>query len=236
MRIPEDLIGKEQELEQIELFDTTEPFVDIAQACPSVMVRLYQSKNILREDNRAVVRLGIGILLNATAKNLPSDITLVVRDAWRAPRTQAGIHENQAEQIERLGLAQNREEARKQADRFAVPADDTYPPPHTTGGAIDVTLAYAKTGRLLPMRKAFKRCVPTEWQDQKYRDYQNLPAYILRNRRILRKTMEAVGFASIPNEWWHFSYGEFWWAARTNKKRTLYLSVHKPYVMAINLQ
>ena len=234
MRIPEDLLGREQELELIELFDTTEPFVDVTQACPDVLVRLYQSKNVLRQDPRALVRLGIALMLNSVARKLPPGIRLMVRDAWRAPKTQAGIHENQADQIERMGLAQTREEARKKADQFAVPAEEPYPPPHTTGGAVDVTLAYAKTEQLLPMRKAFRRCTPQEWQNQKYRDYKELPAYIVRSRKLLREAMELFGFASIPNEWWHFSYGDFWWAARRNKKRTLYLSVHKPHVMEKN--
>ena len=237
MRIPEDLIGKEKELEQIELFENTEPFVDIAQACPGILIQLYESPNVPREDPRALVRLGVALLLNKIEHELlPAGIHLMIRDAWRTPATQAGIHENQAIQIEQLGLAKDREEARTHADKYAVRPDDWRPPPHTTGGVVDVTLAFA-SGKQLFMRKEFKDCTPEEWQAQKARDYQNLSAEILKNRRMLREAMEAVGFASIPNEWWHFSYGEFWWAARTDRKRTLYLSVPKPLcVLSVKLK
>ncbi|MBC7774804.1 MAG: peptidase M15, partial [Phycisphaerae bacterium] len=37
-------------------------------------------------------------------------------------------------------------------------------------------------------------------------DNNNLPQKVLTNRRILRETMEAVGFKGIRTEWWHFSY------------------------------
>jgi zinc D-Ala-D-Ala dipeptidase len=37
-----------------------------------------------------------------------------------------------------------------------------------------------------------------------------------KNRQLLKKTMETVGFVNYPNEWWHFSFGDFLWAQLTN--------------------
>jgi D-alanyl-D-alanine dipeptidase len=37
-------------------------------------------------------------------------------------------------------------------------------------------------------------------------DNLQLPAEVLKNRTLLRESLEAVGFKGIRTEWWHFSY------------------------------
>ena len=37
-------------------------------------------------------------------------------------------------------------------------------------------------------------------------NYTNLPADILKNRRLLQKGLKDVGLETIPREWWHFNF------------------------------
>ena len=71
---------------------------------------------------------------------------------------------------------------------------------HNRGMAVDVTLTDL-TGRELPMPTAYD-----EFSEKAHRDYTDLPAGAIRNRRILEDSMKADGFRGIPTEWWHFDY------------------------------
>ena len=45
------------------------------------------------------------------------------------------------------------------------------------------------------------------------------------NRRLLYTAMTAVGFTNYPEEWWHYDYGDLFWAAMTGKD-ALYASIY----------
>lgn len=86
-----------------------------------------------------------------------------------------------------------------------VPNPDYVTPPakgsmHSRGAAVDLTIVDA-SGKELNMGTEydfFGRAAHT--------DNLNLPAEVLKNRTLLRETLESVGFKGIRTEWWHFSY------------------------------
>jgi D-alanyl-D-alanine dipeptidase len=72
---------------------------------------------------------------------------------------------------------------------------------HNRGCAIDLTLIDLRTGKELEM--------PTPYDSfaaEAASDFNNLPANILHNRKLLRDTMEKHGFKVLNNEWWHFDF------------------------------
>ncbi len=71
---------------------------------------------------------------------------------------------------------------------------------HSRGAAVDLTIVDAK-GKELNMGTGYDF-----FGVEAHSDNMNLPAEVLKNRRLLRETMEAVGFKGIRTEWWHFSY------------------------------
>ena len=71
---------------------------------------------------------------------------------------------------------------------------------HSRGAAVDLTIVDAQ-GRELNMGTAYDF-----FGVAAHTDHTNLPAKVLTNRRLLRETLEAVGFKGIRTEWWHFSY------------------------------
>ena len=42
------------------------------------------------------------------------------------------------------------------------------------------------------------------------------------NRKILCKIMSAHDFVNYPTEWWHFSYGDRYWAYHKNRPHAIY--------------
>ena len=49
--------------------------------------------------------------------------------------------------------------------------------------------------------------MPTGYADFPERaglDYEDLPEEVIRNRDLLRATMQRHGFEALPTEWWHY--------------------------------
>ena len=73
---------------------------------------------------------------------------------------------------------------------------------HNRGGAVDITLE-TLNGEELDMGTDFDF-----FGRRAYHDFYDLPEEVLRNRTILKETMERHGFSSIRSEWWHYNYGK----------------------------
>jgi len=111
----------------------------------------------------------------------------------------------------------------KKVEKFwAYPSYDTRcPPPHSTGGALDVCLS-DKDGNIVEMGSMVDQMDETS-NPYFYANIKNEEAIIWNSRRnLLREIMTKFGFAQHPNEWWHFSYGDQLWAWKNKKAIALY--------------
>ncbi len=111
----------------------------------------------------------------------------------------------------------------KKVEKFwAYPSyDPRFPPPHSTGGALDVCLS-DKDGNIVDMGSNVDQMDETS-NPNFYENIKNEDAIIWNSRRnLLREIMTKFGFAQHPNEWWHFSYGDQLWAWKNKKANALY--------------
>jgi zinc D-Ala-D-Ala dipeptidase len=95
---------------------------------------------------------------------------------------------------------------------WAIPSFDMKtPPPHSTGGAIDITLVDDHDDLVdmgSPIDEMSDRSLPDYFansSDPLSQQYQE-------HRQILHQIMTQVGFYRHPAEWWHFSIGDQLWA------------------------
>jgi len=111
----------------------------------------------------------------------------------------------------------------KKVEKFwAYPSYDiSCPPPHSTGGALDVCLS-DKHGNIVEMGSMVDQMDETS-NPFFYANIKNEEAIIWNSRRnLLRKIMTKFGFVQHPNEWWHFSYGDQLWAWKNKKANAIY--------------
>ena len=111
----------------------------------------------------------------------------------------------------------------KKVEKFwAYPSyDSRCPPPHSTGGALDVCLS-DKEGNIVDMGGTVDQMDETSIPDF-YAKVRSEEAIIWNIRRnLLREIMTKFGFAQHPNEWWHFSYGDQLWAWKNKKENAIY--------------
>lgn len=165
------------------------------------------------------------------------DLRLAIFDGWRPLAVQRFMvrHALVAE-CRRLGVdpdADSPERALVAAEvgRFWAPpsGDPATPPPHSTGAAVDLSLADA-AGQPLAMGSPIDAigavsepnhfaAVAAACSDSAER-LQALEWH--RRRQLLAAAMQAAGFEQHPNEWWHFSWGDQMWAWRSGSAQAHY--------------
>ena len=72
---------------------------------------------------------------------------------------------------------------------------------HNRGAAVDLTLYELTTGRPVEMPSTYD-----ESTDRAFADYPGGTSLQRWHRALLRRAMEAQGFAVNPSEWWHFDF------------------------------
>ena len=99
------------------------------------------------------------------------------------------------------------------------------PPPHSTGAAIDLTLA-DMTGNPLDLGGEIDFIGAESSPDFYKEDNLEMPCsknQVFHNRRsLLFSVMDQAGFVQHPNEWWHFSYGDQLWSWLSNQGNPIY--------------
>ena len=158
-----------------------------------------------------------------------ADLELFVFDAWRPQAVQAYFHDLwlPAELRKRKPHLSETELASEVTNYWAAPsAGAEAPSPHSTGGAVDLTIRW-QNGDPLWMGSLFDdasplahtNCFELETDETQF-SFSNEEARA--NRRLLYWLMVEAGFASNPSEWWHFSYGDQMWAKLRNEPEALY--------------
>lgn len=101
-------------------------------------------------------------------------------------------------------------------------------PPHGTGGAVDIEIT-DEAGNPLDFGMEVKDwdVVPPELCATEFDD---LPDAAAGNRKLLVETLVGEGFVNYPREWWHFSFGDQYWAFVTASTRAPYGAVYEPTV------
>lgn len=168
--------------------------------------------NLYAEDGwpgtveRTWLRAGVVERLEFAQSLLPDGFALALFDGWRSLTTQRALY-----------------------DRFygpgstlppgfvADPGDTVVPPPHCTGAAVDLTLAWR--GQALALGTPFDDFTPRAATlalegrpptgDRPGRGTSEPDRSL---RRLLHAVLRAAGFAGLASEWWHVSFGDQQWA------------------------
>lgn len=174
------------------------------------------------------VRESVGARLAAVDKRLSAEgLKLFLFDAWRPRAVQAYFHDVwMPAEVRRRYPAWSAEQVKAEVERYwAAPSQSALrPAPHATGAAVDLTIVWGD-GQPLWMGSLFDDATglahPDRFEGAREEiSYSNEEACA--NRRLLFWLMTEAGFASLPSEWWHYSFGDQIWAAQTGAAHALY--------------
>lgn len=177
----------------VPIVDNDEALVDLG-GIPSVAT--YHDAGLPGATETPRLRAGVVDRLQLARRSLPPGFDLVVLDAWRSPTLQRALYDEHYNDASTL-----------RAGYVSDPDSATIVPPHTTGGAVDLTLSWQR--RPLALGTQFDSFEPTAWTDA-FEPAGPEPVRSL--RRLLTQALTAQGFCGYPWEWSHFSYGDQVWA------------------------
>ncbi len=106
-------------------------------------------------------------------------------------------------------------------------ADSLHPSPHLTGASIDLSLLDS-VGKMVEMGTGFddfterSRTRYYEELEQHAGRLGNKERIVRDHRRLLFHVMAYAGFTNYSEEWWHFDYGNQFWARVTGEPTALY--------------
>lgn len=167
-------------------------------------------------DFALAVREGTFHCLVRASRALPADWQLVIRAGFRPYEVQLAVLA--AFMDESKARHPDWSEAQHLAQARTFVADPRVVcPPHVTGGAVDVDVRSRETGMLIDMG-----CPPNTDSEISFLHSDLVTSEQYDNRMTLLRAMLTAGFAPNPHEWWHYQYGETYWAAFYGHKATLY--------------
>lgn len=193
---------------------------------------MYQPKYYLAGVGGATdvcyLRQSVWQLLVKVKTLLPNSYNLLIYDGWRPLVVQQSLYDSyKAELLRQNPTISNRQLKTQLLQFVATPTQNVRKAPlHCTGGAVDLTLA-DKYGVPLDMGTDFDHfgvSANTAFFEQSYQTFcQKYSALaniydkqrfdvVRNNRRILYNAMTTVGFSNLPTEWWHYDYGDRFWA------------------------
>ena len=155
----------------------------------------------------AHARAGVAGRLTEAQRLLPAGFELLMIEAFRPPELQRRLFDGYAEELGRAFPEWTVDEVHRAASRWVAPVENA---PHTAGAAVDLTLCSSDGVELdLGCPEA---ATPEESAGACYMDATNIGGEARAHREILRAAMTGAGFVNYPTEWWHWSYGDRYWA------------------------
>jgi D-alanyl-D-alanine dipeptidase len=190
---------RDEGIERVAVHDDGDPLVRIDGPAPEAVpcTPAYRRRGLPGTTSGTWVRAGVAERLAQARALLPDGFDLHVLDGWRSVETQRALFD----EVYHPGST-------AEPGWVADPDDEVVPPPHSTGAAVDLTLAWQ--GTPLALGTDFDAFEPTAHLAALEGTPGFEPDRAL--RRLLAHVLTDAGFAGLAEEWWHVSWGDQRWA------------------------
>jgi D-alanyl-D-alanine dipeptidase len=168
------------------------------------------------------VRAGVATRLAQAEDGLPRGVHLLLIEGYRPPALQRRYFDEYLSSLREASPHRDEEELRMLTSRYVSPPEIA---PHSAGAAIDLTLC-ADDGMELDLGTAVN-ATPEESAGACYTQHPSVAGEARRNRDALAGVLGAAGLVNYPTEWWHWSYGDRYWAMATGAPRAIYAAANR---------
>lgn len=165
----------------------------------------------------AHLRHGVLDRLGHAQSLLPDGLRLLYVEGYRPPGLQRRYFVDYADELRAANPAWPDEQVNQAASRYVSPPQIA---PHSAGAAVDLTLVDAD-GTELDMGTRVNAS-PEESHGACYTDADSISSQARANRTVLAAALSAAGLINYGTEWWHWSYGDRYWALMTGQPTALY--------------
>jgi zinc D-Ala-D-Ala dipeptidase len=188
-----------------------EPLVDV-RAVEGPAARLLVARRYADEAGAwAHVREGVLHRLLSAARTLPDGIGLLLVEGYRPPDLQARYFATYRGWLAERHPERSDEVVHAAASRYVSPPAVA---PHVAGAAVDVTLCRLDGGGELDLGTEVN-ATPEDSEGRCFTGHPALDRGAAANRGLLSAALATAGFVNYPTEWWHWSFGDRYWALMT---------------------
>lgn len=209
------------DLMNIPIKENCEPLVSLRDFSKEIKIDIDEitKKYDKLKKEECYVRESVAIMLSQAQSLLPKNHKIKIVDGFRSLKVQKIIYKTVSNEIKERNPKLSKKMIELETNKWV--ANPKTIPPHTTGGAIDITI-------LNELEEELDMGTEINSISKKSATYSiKISKKAIRNRLILIKIMNKVGFKNYPIEWWHWSYGDRMWAYYTNKRFAVYGKVKK---------
>lgn len=199
----------DQKVLQIPIRENGDALVD-ARKFPEIKIDARKSKT---SNSYFKLRKSVVEKLLEAQRQLPQNIRFLIVEGHRPLSLQKKYFDEYSNELSGLHPDWDKKRIYEEASKYVAPPEII--PPHSTGGAVDLTLAY-KNGAELDMGTRLN-ADPEESSDACFTRAQNISDIARSNRQLLIDALSKNGFINYPTEWWHWSYGDRYWAHQTQQ-------------------
>ncbi len=190
-----------------------EPLVDL-RTTPGLRIDRRQAD---ADGSYARLRLGVAQRLLRAQSLLPAGIRFLVVEGYRPPGLQRRYFEEYAATLRAAHPDAGPARIRELASAYISPPEVA---PHVSGGAVDLTLCTADGTELALGTEV--NATPEESAGACRTGAANIDAEARANRGLMDRALTTAGFVNYPTEWWHWSYGDRYWALLTGAPAARY--------------
>jgi zinc D-Ala-D-Ala dipeptidase len=166
------------------------------------------------------VRAGVASRLVLAQQALGPSLRLHVVEGHRSPVDQQRIIERYSAEVRTAHPGTDGAELERLVSRFVAPLDVAG---HVSGSAVDLTLT-DPDGVELDLGTAID-ATPEVSGGLCFTEAPGLPEEARRLRQLMGAALSGAGLVNYPTEWWHWSWGDRYWAWTTSAAAALHLPV-----------
>jgi zinc D-Ala-D-Ala dipeptidase len=201
-----------------------EPWVDLRE---QTVIKLGPSPEIPNNRDYTFMRKAVYDKLVQAQELLPPGLQFCLYEGYRSLGLQKQLFDTHYHDIEKIHASWTHEELFNETIKLVSPITNLDGskniPPHSTGAAIDVYLL-DEQGHAIDMG-----IHPEDWMKDldgtlSQTDSKKVSPAAQKNRAIMSHVLEQVGFVNYPTEYWHWSYGDRYWAYHKKQAHALYNS------------
>ena len=206
----------------IPIQDNEEPLIDLRS---QTEIAYGPSPEIPNNTDYTKIRRTVYEKLKAAQALLPQGLKLCLYEGYRSYALQKKLFDHRFKEIQKANPTLSHEALFIETTKFVSPVVnlDGSPnvPAHNTGGAVDVYLINHQ-GEAIEMGASLSDLSTDLNGERSKTNSTTISSAAQHYRKIMGKALTAVGFVNYPTEFWHWSYGDRYWAFHTQQPYALY--------------
>ena len=209
----------------VRIIDNQEPTINLKDQRE---IAFGPSPEIPNNQDYTLIRKSVYEKLKQAQALLPKNLHFCLYEGYRSLSLQKFLFEKRYEKVKLQHPDWSADQIFIESTKLVSPVvnqdGSTNIPPHSTGAAIDIYLVNDQ-GEYVDMG-----IHPKDWMKDLDGSVSITSSPIIspeaeQNRKIMSQALSAVGFVNYPTEYWHWSYGDRYWAYEKKQPHAIYGSL-----------